>query len=220
MTEQLLKSVVDRMVKNGLVDKWTEQKETTSEGHTIQVDEENEDDFAVSSEGIRYSKSAVITYLSEKGYQFSQSNIDAAAKILSSQGETLFIPGTTSYVKEEHHALENSDESEVMQYINYKILDEISKLREELICQNIVEYAVETVYDTASGATDIQKLSSVLKRYSSEGWKLKNTFTNELGKNSVSVGGIGVNSTMDQLVLIFERPKFFSNKMKDLLQKK
>ena len=31
MTEKLLKSVVDNMVKNGLVDKWTEQKEHTSE---------------------------------------------------------------------------------------------------------------------------------------------------------------------------------------------
>ncbi len=220
MTEKLLKSVVDNMVKNGLVDKWTEQKEHTSEGHTINVDEENDEDFAISSEGVRYSKSAVITYLTEKGYQFTQANIDAAAKILSSQGDALYIPGTTSYVKEVHHTLENSDETEIMQYINFKILDEISKLRDEIINENIVEYAVETVYDTSSGVTDIQKFNRVLSSYSAEGWKLKCTFTNELGKNSVSVGGIGVNSTMDQLILIFERPKFWSDKKKDLLRKK
>lgn len=220
MTEELLKSVVDNMVKNNLVEKWTEQKEETSEGHTIEVNEENEEDFANSSEGVRYNKSAVMTYLTEKGYQFTQANIDAAAKILSSQENSLYIPGTTSYIKEVHHALENSDETEIMQYINFKILDEISKLRDEIINQSIVEYAVETVYDTSSGSTDIPKLNHILSSYSAEGWKLKCTFTNELGKNSVSVGGVGVNSTMDQLVLIFERPKFLSDKIKDIIQKR
>lgn len=215
MNDKLLKSVVETMVKNDLVEKWTEKTEQTSEGLTIEVNQENEDDFAISSEGIRYSKSAVITYLSEKGYQFSQINIDAAAKILSSQEGTVYIPGTTSLVEEVHHVLENSDENEIMQYINFKILDEINKLREEIINENIVEYAVEIINDTAGGATNIQALNNVLIAYSAEGWKLKSSFSNELGKNSVSVAGIGVNSTMDQLVLIFERPRYISKMMKE-----
>lgn len=196
------------------------KREHTSEDHIIEINEENDEDFATSSEGVKYSKSAVMTYLTEKGYQFTQANIDAAAKILSSQGNAIYIPGTTSYIKEVHNTLENSDETEIMQYINFKILDEISKLRDEIMNENIVEYAVETVYDTSSGATDIQKLNRVLSSYSAEGWKLKCTFTNELGKNSVSVGGIGVNSTMDQLILIFERSRFWSDKKKDMLRKK
>ena len=196
------------------------KREHTSEDHIIEINEENDEDFATSSEGVKYSKSAVMTYLTEKGYQFTQANIDAAAKILSSQGNAIYIPGTTSYIKEVHNTLENSDETEIMQYINFKILDEISKLRDEIMNENIVEYAVETFYDTSSGATDIQKLNRVLSSYSAEGWKLKCTFTNELGKNSVSVGGIGVNSTMDQLILIFERSRFWSDKKKDMLRKK
>ena len=111
MTEKLLEHVVDSMVKNGLVDKWTEKKEHTSGDHIIEINEENDEDFATSSEGVKYSKSAVMTYLTEKGYQFTQANIDAAAKILSSQGNAIYIPGTTSYIKEVHNTLENSDEN-------------------------------------------------------------------------------------------------------------
>lgn len=58
MTEKLLKYVVDSMVKNGLVDKWTEKKEHTSGDHIIEINEENDEDFATSSEGVKYCNSA------------------------------------------------------------------------------------------------------------------------------------------------------------------
>ena len=37
-------------------------------------------------------------------------------------------------------------------------------------------------------------------------YRIANMFTNELGKNSISIGGIGTNSTCDEVVVLFERP--------------
>ena len=77
--------------------------------------------------------------------------------------------------------------------------------------ESFVEYEVEIIRDDATGAINISQLSSVLRKYSNLGWKLKSVFTNELGKNSVSVAGIGNNSTLEQTILVFERSKFINN---------
>lgn len=220
MKEELLKSVIDKMVENNLLDYWSERVSETSEGVTIQVDSENEEDYAVSSDGIRYNKKAVFAYLNEKGYQINQMNVDGAAKILSEQDGEVLIPGTTTYSVVKHNLLENSDENEIMQYINFKVLEEINKLRKDLVNLNVVEYSVEVIQDNSCGGTNINRLSKTLREYSSNGWKLKSIFTNELGVNSVSVGGFGTNSTIDQVVLIFERPKIISDDMKKIINTK
>ena len=220
LREDILRSVIDSMVKNNLVDCWNEQTSETSESVTIQVDSGNDEDYAYSSDGTRYNRNAVFAYLSEKGYQINQTNVDAAAKILSEQGGQVVIPGSTTYSVVRHNTLENSDENEIMQYINFKIMEEINKLRRELLNHSVVEYAVEVITDNASGGTNIQRLKNILRDYSAAGWKLKNLFTNELGVNSVSVGGFGTNATIDQVVLIFERPKIISDDMKDIIRKK
>lgn len=71
------------------------------------------------------------------------------------------------------------------------------------------EYEVVTVADNPTGGTNLNHLQGVLTKYSMYGWRLKTIVTNELGKNSsgVGVGGVsaGVNSTIDQLILVFER---------------
>lgn len=73
----------------------------------------------------------------------------------------------------------------------------------------LYEYATEVISDTRSGGMNILALNSVLQKYAKEGWRLHTAISNELGKNSTTVGfgGIsaGVNATMDQTVLIFER---------------
>ena len=71
------------------------------------------------------------------------------------------------------------------------------------------QYAVEQIYDGRNGSVDTKQLSSVLNKYAANGWRLKSSFVNELGSNSTQarVGSFssGTNSTIDQIVLIFEK---------------
>lgn len=73
----------------------------------------------------------------------------------------------------------------------------------------LYEYATEVISDNRSGGMNVTLLNEVLQRYAKNGWRLHTAISNELGKNSTTIGlgGIsaGVNATMDQTVLIFER---------------
>ena len=210
MNDLIKKAIVDGMVYNNFAQQWEEKIE---DEHTIETGisatpEETPDDIAFTSDGTKYSKRAVLTYLSEQGYQITQANIDLAAKIVSDSNGSLVVK---KYRTEKHHNLENATDDDIFNYINYKILEEINSLKNQVMLESFVDYQVETVNDNVSGSTNIAQLSAVLKRYSDLGWKLKSIFTNELGKNSVSVAGVGVNSTIDQTVLIFERSKFITD---------
>ena len=99
-------------------------------------------------------------------------------------------------------------------------------LKQQLITSSIndlYEYEVVSVTDDVSGVLDIKRLSTILKMYASEGWRLKTTITNEIGKNTIGVAigsvGTGTNATIDQTVLIFERrietAESVANKLKD-----
>ena len=68
------------------------------------------------------------------------------------------------------------------------------------------EYTVDAVQDEWKGGADLSKLQEFLNKRAREGWRLVTAITNELGKNAMSVSGFGVNATLDQTVLIFERP--------------
>ena len=65
------------------------------------------------------------------------------------------------------------------------------------------------IKDTKYGSSDIESLQEILSEHGRDGWRLVNTVTNEVGHNSssTSFGGmtVGTNSTVDQLILIFER---------------
>jgi hypothetical protein len=67
------------------------------------------------------------------------------------------------------------------------------------------EYDVATVFNKGNGVVDAAILKKVLSEYAAKGWKLHTMYSNELGKNALSVLGFGVNSTACQDVLIFER---------------
>lgn len=74
------------------------------------------------------------------------------------------------------------------------------------------EYAVEIINDNPDGSANLADIISTLTKYSTHGWRLHSTLSNEIGKDSSSVGvagiGIGVNATIDQIIFIFERPLF------------
>lgn len=56
-----------------------------------------------------------------------------------------------------------------------------------------------------SGKTDVDRLREELDSHAVRGWRLVNSFVNEVGKKAVIALGFGVNATVDQIVLIFER---------------
>lgn len=73
----------------------------------------------------------------------------------------------------------------------------------------LFEYEVVVINDNPDGTVNDRELSAKLAYYATNGWRLHSVFTNEAGKNasSMSIGNLtaGVNATMDQTILIFER---------------
>ncbi|MDE7063695.1 MAG: DUF4177 domain-containing protein, partial [Lachnospiraceae bacterium] len=65
------------------------------------------------------------------------------------------------------------------------------------------------ISDSPSGKVEIGRLQNVIDEYAVAGWKLHTIFTNEIGKDSLSLGygGVrsGTNATIDQVVMVFER---------------
>jgi len=222
MEDNIKKSIIDGMIKKNLVECWEEKitEEIVEHAPKANSDEETENDIAVTSDGIEYSKKMVFAYLKEKGYAMDPMTVELTAKMIYNNNE-LYNELSKKIEREEkniivrhkvkkHHNLENATDEDVLDYIKYKILEEVNTLKSQIMLESFVDYRIEVVNDRM-GATDIQTLSNILQRYSDSGWKLKSVFTNELGKNSVSVGSIGVNSTSDQTVLIFERSKFITD---------
>ena len=66
------------------------------------------------------------------------------------------------------------------------------------------EYKVISLVDKR-GAVDTEKLMAQLNDLGLDGWRLQCAYTNEMGKDSLSIAGFGINSTADQNILIFER---------------
>lgn len=82
-------------------------------------------------------------------------------------------------------------------------LEQRKQLKESGI-DGYYEYKVIPVMDKV-GRTDIDQVSEILNQMGLDGWHLKSAMTNELGKNALMILGLGINSTADETVLIFER---------------
>lgn len=70
--------------------------------------------------------------------------------------------------------------------------------------QGYFEYEVHSMLDK-HGRTNVEHVEKLLKEKGLEGWRLKGIVNNELGKNALAVGGFGINSTVEETVLILER---------------
>lgn len=70
------------------------------------------------------------------------------------------------------------------------------------------EYKVISILDE-KGHTNTNRIEKLMNQLGLEGWKLRTATTNEIGKNAVALGfeglGFGVNSTVDETILYFER---------------
>lgn len=81
--------------------------------------------------------------------------------------------------------------------------------KKALELNDVFEYDVVSVLDKDHGGVDVERLGNVLADHASKGWRLVSAFSNEVGRDSslseFSGVSIGVNSTIDQNILIFER---------------
>lgn len=67
------------------------------------------------------------------------------------------------------------------------------------------EYNVITAVNTVDGRTDAEKMKRIIEEQARKGWRLHTVYSNDLGKNAISLLGIGINSTASEDVMIFER---------------
>lgn len=163
-------------------------------------------DVAVSSKGTAYVKSKVIMYLHQHGIPVSEENINQIADLFPIKYDEFGVPYTESEfnIIEKVSILNDMTNDEIMAYINAKTLIELNNQKK----QRLYEYTVLSVRDTNSGSTDITKLENTINEYASQGWRVHHMFTNELGVNSTPIGlSASVNSTIDEVVVVFERLK-------------
>lgn len=73
---------------------------------------------------------------------------------------------------------------------------------EQYLKNSMYEYKIETVMDSAVlGKFDQDNTQHIINNYAMNGWRLHTAFTNEVGKNAA----LGINATINQTILIFER---------------
>lgn len=163
------------------------------------------------TENIVLDRSVVIDYLYKSGYELNDTNYAMAEQMLMSLEQNELnstiqnagkIPQEERRYKTVNHLFELSDE-ELKSLSNIAIIKLLNDIKQRT-SDVTYEYAVEVIRDVG-GATDVRLLSQVLERYGSRGYKVRSIFTNELGENSISYGGIGTNSTVDQVVVVFEK---------------
>nr|MDE5583947.1 hypothetical protein [Ruminococcus sp.] len=220
MNDELRKRIYDSLKENNLLKTWTETVYETEEvvcNNTTNSD----DDIATATDGTQYYKSLVMQYLNEKNYLLTPENINLAARMFQANGGTYT---RNNYKTIENDEFKNISNEDIEVFLYSKILEQLAQLKQTVSSSTFMDYAVEIVSDNWRGGTDCKKLSHVLEKRSRMGWKLINTFTNELGVNatSITIGNhtAGTNSTIDQIVMIFERPMSMTDeKATQIIQK-
>ena len=86
---------------------------------------------------------------------------------------------------------------------------EAERDEQSFLINDLYEYDVVSIVDDSTGCLDIALLKRTLEEHGKKGWRLVNSFANEVGRIS-SVHGMGgisteTNATVDQIILIFER---------------
>lgn len=67
------------------------------------------------------------------------------------------------------------------------------------------EYDYIVIQNKSDGSTDKETIKNTIDSHAMQGWKLITMYSNEIGKNAITVGGVGGNVTMCEDILIFER---------------
>ena len=97
--------------------------------------------------------------------------------------------------EEQHHlCIDNLREKNIEGYYEYKVISLLD---------------VGGLFKSNSGRVDTEAMANKLNDLGIDGWHLVTAYSNELGKNALSGGAggvlLGINSTVDENILIFER---------------
>ncbi len=204
MDEKIKKEIIKSLIDTKQITAW---QELSIENETVAVDEESvvSEDIGISSDGTKYIKSLVSQYLSEKGYPFTQENVDMAAKMFEVNGNSFVKQNNNGYVTKT--ILDELGKDEIDSYIWVKILEQLVELNKKHSVKAKMEYHVEKLLDKRNGGTSMESFTNILNRYAAEGWRLKQVYTNERGYNSrPTVVGVNINDTIDETIIVFERP--------------
>lgn len=116
------------------------------------------------------------------------------------------------YDEQEQRRLQNEEQQRKEREKQYQT--RLSKLK-ETGSEGYYEYKVISMLDESglfrknSGKVDTIAMTQTLNELGLDGWHLVTAYSNELGKNALSGGAggaiFGVNSTVDENILIFER---------------
>ena len=162
------------------------------------------------TENIVLDRNSVIDYLYKSGYELNETNYHMAEQMLKSlkQSELNVMMMTAGKEHERKYQiinhLEDLSEEELKSLTNIAILKLLNEIKNSSNASTY-QYVVETLTDGIDGVTDVFKIQEILNRYSNDGYRLKTVFANEIGKNSLSIGGIGTNSTVGQIIMVFEK---------------
>ena len=67
------------------------------------------------------------------------------------------------------------------------------------------EYKVLSLRDQVGGCVDPAIMQQQLNALAADGWRVVAAYSNDIGTNAVSIGGIGINSSVGQNILLLER---------------
>ena len=202
MQEEMRKKIINNLINAGVVKTWSESVYEEREYDTSASENVNSDDMGIASDGTPYVKKVVFDYIRQEGLPFTQEYVDLTAKMFK---DTNVVKGYSNTKKVLKHELEDVDDDTLLAYISSKMVELIAKQNEMLM-----EYDVVCIKDNYTGSAYIEGLKESIQKHSELGWRIKSIFTNEVGKNShtVTVGGYsaGTNATIDQTIIIYERP--------------
>ena len=135
---------------------------------------------------------------------FRQGNANEIAKFLDRE-----IPFLTFMTISELSALNDKLNGHLIKVVDE---EEKTKIKVGLLktqgYDDYYEYQALSILDE-NGMANVEKLTGLMNQMGLQGWRLRAAVTNEIGKEALALGvaglGAGVNSTVDQTVLIFER---------------
>ncbi len=218
MDENFRKVISDKLNELGIT-KLTQ--ETFTEEIEVEGERIDENDIGTASDGTKYVKSSVLNYLNENGYSLTQDSVDLAAKTFQIKGNSFIRKNIKTIV---HSDFDNISDENIDTYLTLKMMELLLKIETQNNMMNLMDYTIDVIIDKKTGGTDFDTLINSINSHSQNGWKVKTVFTNECGKNStsVTVGGYtsGTNATIDQVVVIYERPAFMTNKLANELRDK
>lgn len=150
------------------------------------------------------SSEKIMECLAEAGVQVNQKNYRFFQSKLKEMNQNNEIQ--MSFTEQEciNH-LDSFSADDMNSLINVCLLRRLKKIEEKLCEEQLYEYDIQRVIDV-KGATNISELSDMITQHAKCGYRVKNIFVNELGKNAMALLGLGINETADEVIILFERP--------------